>query len=127
MTATASSALDVADRLFAAIESGDIAAVAELYTPATTVWHNYDRIAQDRDQNLRTLGWVVKTVRGIRYDEVRRQETPTGFVQQHVIRGTTASGAEVAIDACMVVRVVDGKIVRIEEYLDSAQTTVLSS
>ena len=33
------------------------------------------------------LSGVVKHVAGLRYEEIRRQVTPEGFVQQHVLRG----------------------------------------
>jgi ketosteroid isomerase-like protein len=38
--------LEVADRLFAAIEAGDIDAVRELYHPDIAVWHNTGGLAQ---------------------------------------------------------------------------------
>jgi ketosteroid isomerase-like protein len=47
--------LEVAARLFAAIEAGDIDAVRELYHPDVEVWHNTDGLAQSRDANLATL------------------------------------------------------------------------
>jgi ketosteroid isomerase-like protein len=55
--------LDVAERLFAAIERGDLDAVRELYAPGCEIWHNNDQHVQTVDQNLRTLSWVVKNIR----------------------------------------------------------------
>ena len=115
----------VADALFAAIEAGDVDAIAELYDPAVEVWHNTDGVAEDRDANLRTLGWVVENLTDRRYEEIRRHPVPGGFVQQHVLRVTTASGRRVAVPACMVVAVEGGRITRIEEYLDSAHVAAL--
>jgi ketosteroid isomerase-like protein len=57
--------LELADRLFAAIEAGDTATVAELYAPDVKVWHNYDQIEQERDANLAVLGWMSRKVSGI--------------------------------------------------------------
>ncbi len=120
------STLDVADRLFSAIGRGDIDAVRDCYADGVVIWHNNDGIEQSRDQNLRTLAWVIKNVAGRRYDEIRRQPTPTGFVQQHVMRGTTQSGRALELPACIVCTVVDGKITRLDEYLDSAHTAVFA-
>ena len=38
--------LEVADRLFAAIEAGDLDAVAALYAPEAVIWHNHDGVEQ---------------------------------------------------------------------------------
>lgn len=119
------SALDVAERLFAAIGHGDIDAVRACYADDIVVWHNNDGVEQTRDQNLRTLAWVIKNVSGRRYEEIRRQPTPTGFVQQHVLRGTAPNGKSLELPACIVCTVAEGKITRLDEYLDSAQAAVL--
>ena len=69
------------------------------------------------------LGWLQRHVRDLRYDVVRRDELPDGYVQQHVLarRSPTAP----ARPACMVVAVRDGRIARIDEYLDSAHVRAL--
>lgn len=116
----------VADALFAAIESGDIDAVADLYAPDVAVWHNTDEVTQDREANLRRLSWVVANLRDRTYTDVRRQVTESGFVQQHVPCATSPSGQEVTVPACLVVEVRDGRIARIDEYLDHAQIAKLA-
>ncbi len=117
--------LEVAARLFAAIERGDVDALREIYSPDAKIWHNHDQQTQGRDENLAVLRWVVKNVTGMRYDDVRRQRTDRGFVQQHVLRGRGPSGATLEIHACIVCTVADGRITRLDEYLDSAQITAL--
>lgn len=121
------STLEVADRLFSSIMKGDIDGVRDVYDPACTIWHNNDNTEQNVDQNLRVLAWVVKNIGNLRYEDVRRHETPTGFVQQHVLRGTGPSGKAVEIAACIVCKVENGRITRLDEYLDSAQVTPLFS
>ena len=118
--------LRVAERLFEAIPKGDLEAVRALYAPDAQIWHNHDGIVQDPAANLQVLGWVVKNIRGIRYEEVRRQATPTGFVQQHVMRGTAPGGKAFELAACIICTVVDGRITRLDEYLDSAQLSALA-
>jgi ketosteroid isomerase-like protein len=47
---------------------------------------------------------------------------PGGFVQQHVLRGTRKhDGERLALPACIVCAVKDGKITRLDEYFDSAR------
>ena len=50
-----------------------------------------------------------------------------GFVQQHVVRGRNALGEEFAIPACLVVTVVEGRITRLDEYLDSRHADVVTA
>jgi ketosteroid isomerase-like protein len=118
-TVAVAGALEVADRLFRAIEAGRVDVVAELYAADAVIWHNHDGVEQTRDENLRTLRWLVDNLAGVRYTDVRRSATATGFVQQHVLGVTNRAGADVQIPACIVATVEDGRITRLEEYLDS--------
>lgn len=119
--------LDVAERLFAAIEAGDVDAVAALYGPDTVVWHNTDGVEQAVADNLHTLAWLTKRCSDVRYTDVRRSATATGFVQQHVLRLTSPAGEALALPACIVATVDDdGRITRVDEYLDSAQVARLA-
>jgi ketosteroid isomerase-like protein len=111
---------ELADRFFAAIAAGDMDAVRAIYAPDAVVWHNYDGVEQTLDQNLRVLQWVVDTLADRAYEDVRRQMTPTGFVQQHVLRFTRADGTRQEIPACIVATCDGDRITRIDEYLDSA-------
>jgi ketosteroid isomerase-like protein len=117
---------DVAARLFAAIEAGDIDAVRSLYAPDVVVWHNHDGRTQSLHDNLRTLRWMTTHLPGARYTEVRRAAIAGGFVQQHVLVVTNRCGRVVAVPACIVAEVVDGRITRLDEYLDSAHVAALS-
>ena len=102
--------LAIAERLFAAVAAGDVAAVRALYAPDARVWHNVDDVAQTAEENLVVLQWVTTHIRGLRYEEVRRQATADGFVQQHVLRGTVGDGVPVEIPACLVATIRDGRI-----------------
>jgi ketosteroid isomerase-like protein len=118
--------LETADRLFKAIERGQVAAIREIYAPGAKIWHNNDGATQTVEQNLAVLGWVVANISEIAYTEIRRQPTPTGFVQQHVMRGKLkSSGKEFSLPACIVCTVEGGRITRLDEYLDSAHTAAL--
>jgi ketosteroid isomerase-like protein len=120
-----SDALAVADRLFTAIEAGDLDTVRALYDPAAEVWHNTDGVVQRRDENLATLAWVVRNLRGLRYTDIRRSATDDGFVQRHVLVATNRAGRRVELPACVVVTVRDGLITRLDEYLDSAAVAAI--
>lgn len=117
--------LDVAQHFFTAIETGDVEAVSRLYAPDVVVWHNTDGVEQTAGQNLATLTWMVRHLSDRRYEVIRRVATEDGFVQQHVLRAQ-APGGELALPACIVARVQEGRISRIDEYLDSAHLAVLT-
>jgi len=118
--------LEVAEQLFKAIEHGDVATVRGLYAPHIKIWHNFDGATQKIDENLALLEWMVGNITEIAYSNIKRQPTPTGFVQQHVLHGRVkSSGKAVAIAACMVGIVEGGQITRLDEYLDSAQIAAM--
>lgn len=117
-----SDAADVVERFFAALQAGDIGAVRDLYAPDCAVWHNNDPlVTQNRDENLLVLGWVTRNIRDLRYEDVRRFDIPGGVFQQHVLRGRAPGGDVLEVHAAMRIEVRDGRITRIEEYLDTAQ------
>jgi ketosteroid isomerase-like protein len=117
--------LELADRFFTAIPKGDLDTVRAIYAPDALIWHNNDQNTQSVEQNLQVLAWVTKNIAGLRYEEIRRYVTPAGFVQQHVLRGTAPNGKPLEVPACILCSVKDGRITRLDEYLDSAQIAVL--
>jgi ketosteroid isomerase-like protein len=100
--------------LLAAITAGNVEAVRDIYAPDAVIWHNNDGIEQSADDNLRVLGWVVTNIRNLRYENVHRQRTDSGFMQQHVLRGTAPNGHELSIPACIVCTVHNGRITRLD-------------
>ena len=56
------------------------------------------------------------------YENLRWIVSLDAVVEQHDVRMTLADGASVVLDVCILLRFgPDGKILRIDEYLDSAQ------
>jgi ketosteroid isomerase-like protein len=117
--------LDLAERFFTVIEAGDIDAVREIYAPDAEIWHNTDLLVQSPDDNARTLGWITTNLRDVRYTEVRRSATDDGFVQQHVLVATNRAGQRVEVPACIVTTIRNGRVTRLDEYLDSAAVAAI--
>jgi ketosteroid isomerase-like protein len=115
----------LADRFVRSIEAGDVAGVGSCFGDGAVVWHNDDGITVPARKVLRVLGWLAAHVSDLRYDVSRRLTVTDGYVQQHVLRGIAPDGSELALAACLIVRVEDGHITRIDEYLDSAATGAL--
>ena len=117
--------LTVADQFFTAIEAGDVDAVRGLYHPDVVIWHNYDGLdrretGDSREDNLKVLAGLPTRIAGAHYDVWYREATQTGFVQQHVLRGTMPNGKPIELPACIVCRVEEGLITRLDEYFDPA-------
>ncbi|HEX3407854.1 MAG TPA: nuclear transport factor 2 family protein [Caulobacteraceae bacterium] len=111
----------LAKRFFACIETGDVDGLVACYAPGAEIWHNTDGQLQGPEDNRVTLNGLVRYFADRVYDERRLDVFPGGFVQQHVLRATRLrDGATVALAACLVCRVKDGQITRLDEYFDSA-------
>ncbi len=124
-TPSTSTATELAKQLFTAVAAGDIATIERLYAPDIIVWHNYDGVGQTAAENLRTLRWLTRNVTNLRYEEIRLEETPGGFVQQYVLRATAPDGSALEVPVCMVGAVEGGRITRLDEYMDSAHVRSL--
>jgi ketosteroid isomerase-like protein len=114
-----------ADRFIAALNAGDPTLVREFYAPEATVWHNFDNADQPLDDNLKLLEWMVRKAPQRNYRVLRREIVPGGWFQQHVLEAQLPNGREMRLHACCVITLEDGRIRRIEEYVDPAQAAVL--
>ncbi len=112
--------LAFAEKFVGAIQSGDVDTVRACYAPDAKLWHNTDNIEQTVDQNMAVLDWFIRTLPDRNYRIVRREALKDGFLQQHVLEATLPDGTHWKMDACCVIKVVDGRITRLDEYMDSA-------
>jgi len=112
----------LAKRFFDYVEAGDVDGLVACYAPDARIWHNTDGLEQGPEDNRKTLAGMVTRILDRKYDERRLHVFPGGFVHQHVLRGARKhDGVRLALDACIVCQVEDGKITRLDEYFDSAQ------
>lgn len=109
----------VVERFFAALEAGDFASVEALYHPDAVMWLN-DGTERDVAGTLAVLRGLHAVIDGFRYDVARRHVVDGGVVQQHALCGRLPDGTEVRMPAAMYLEIADGRVRRIEEYLDSA-------
>jgi len=114
-----------AQKFVGAIQSGDTATVRACYHPDAKLWHNNDGIEQTVDQNMKVLDWFIRALPDRNYRVTRLEALPDGFMQQHVLEATLPDGAKWAMDACVVVRMENGVITRLDEYIDSAKSALL--
>ena len=116
----------VADRLFSAIEAGDVDAVAAMWSDDVAVWHVGDERPSEKARAIRVIEWFVSATAERHYDVLDRRFFGGGFVQQHVLHGQTRSGTAYSLRVGIIIRVGrDGLITSIDEYLDPADLAPL--
>lgn len=116
-----STVADVAERLFAAIERGDAAAVEALWDDDVLVWKSAEPEDQVKKRALRVIVWFMEATTERRYEILDRRFFDGGFVQQHVLHATGRNGGLIAMRVCIVIKVgANGLISRIDEYFDPA-------
>lgn len=110
---------EIAETLHVALVGGDTDALARLCLDDLVVWHNSDRVEIDKGTALRRISALSQLAKSVTLEAVHFLETDVGFVEQIVIRGTIkATGNPLELHNCLLVTVVDGKIKRIDEYVD---------
>jgi limonene-1,2-epoxide hydrolase len=112
--------LRLAGALLDALAGYDADAVARLVDPAVVHWNNLTQREQGLDGLLGTLRAEREVVAAAEMALRHRVATAEGFVLELAVEGTTRRGAAFRIPVCLVVRVEGDRIVRIDEYADSA-------
>lgn len=103
-----------------ATRAGDVDALAALTEPDAVVWHNHDETEVDLARTNRTVAWLHRTVPDIAWEDVAVTATAAGFVWRAVLTGT-APGGPLRAHTCVVATVsTDGRVARLDEYLDPA-------
>ncbi|WP_068175612.1 nuclear transport factor 2 family protein [Mycobacterium sp. UM_CSW] len=128
--ATAQTIVDVADRLFAAIENTDVPAVDRLWSDDIAVWRTGARRDNDKARAMRVIDWFITATTERHYEILDRRlfddGSVAGFVQQHILHATGHAGQSISMRVCIVIRVgADGLIDRIDEYFDPAEIAPL--
>ena len=108
-------------RYFDAVECGDVDTVAELVAPDFTFWVNLTGAESTREANLQTLREGKALHRRRTYDDRIVDVFHDGFVIRYQLRGVQNTGHTGSLWICIVGRVRDGRITRIDEYMDSSK------
>ncbi|AYG93891.1 nuclear transport factor 2 family protein [Brevundimonas naejangsanensis] len=116
--------LALANRFIEAIQAGDLESVKDCYHPKVEVWLNTTGVAVDREASLAVLSGFAARTSERRYEDRRLRLLTDGYVQQHVLRAVHIAGPVLTLPAVLVCKVRDGRIVRLEEYFDSAPLAV---
>lgn len=118
---------EVAERFLEALRDGDVDAARACCQEDLGVWHNYDGKTQTLDENMALLGWMTKRCRERRYVVRRLEPIEGGYLQQHTLELVLNDGREASAEAVAIVSVRDGRIARIEEYIDAGALGALTN
>jgi ketosteroid isomerase-like protein len=108
-------------QLLDAIERGDLDAVDSCYAPEMTMWFNVTGETTAREQNLDALTKGRDSQRRRLYNDRQIDTFDDGFLARYTCNVVLHDGSTVALWACLVANVRDGKIVKLSEYLDSSK------
>ena len=119
--------LAAANRFFDSLVAGDLAALQAACAPGAVLWINLTEQERALEDSLPGFAGLRLKVPDLRMDDVRRRGVPGGFVEQHVLTGTMPDGAPLRVVGCFIGTVDDGRITRLEEYVDGKQAAALSA
>lgn len=122
---TPTETLDFAKRFVTALQGNDPDVVRPFYAPDAQIWHNTDNIVQTVDENVKVMKWMMHNLPDRHYRVTRLEALSDGFLQQHVLEATLPDGKPWTLHACVIIKITDGKITRLDEYMDSAETSAL--
>jgi len=112
---------ELCNRFFDAYENRRVDLLAEIYADDCVVWHNVFGREQSGQENLAALPAGYTMQRRRTYDDRMIQTFAGGFVIQYTLHGVQHDGHRGALSICIVGLCRDGKITRIDEYMDSGK------
>lgn len=119
---------EIAQALFDAIECGDTDTLLALYADKAVLWTSAAAKTVDARAVAVMLPQLIRKGPQRRYVNRSVDPLPSGFVHRHRIISTLPNGAQAAVECCAIVTLHDGKVCRIDEYLDGRQlAAVLAS
>jgi ketosteroid isomerase-like protein len=110
--------LDLADTFYRSLTSGDIAGCEQLFAHDAVIWHNFTLTEQSPHDALTQAAALAAL--NAEFELTERVSLADGWLQQHRIHFSFADGAE-TLAAIQRVRVRDGLISRVDEYMDTGQ------
>ena len=111
---------ELCETFFDAYENKRADVLDALYSDDCIIWHNVFGKDTTREDNLEAMRHDTGQRRRT-YDERTINAFPDGFVIQYTLGGVMHSGHKGAMPICIVGRCSNGKITRIDEYMDSSK------
>jgi hypothetical protein len=111
---------EAADALGRAINTRDPDLVRSIYADDIVVWHGSTGKPMGKTENVDLLAGVFRITSELEYVNIQRHFFDGGLVQQHRLVGKFDDGRDLpGLEACLVIKVSNGLITRIDEYFSS--------
>jgi ketosteroid isomerase-like protein len=107
-------------KLVNAAATNNLDDLKDVFDPKAVIWHSTDDLTITIADNQPIAAVFFAKVPHPHYEDIRITPFDSGYVQQHQWVGETIDGKSFRVSACAIMQVRDGKIVRIDEYFDSA-------
>ena len=112
---------ELCEAFFDAYENRRVDVLDRLYADDCIIWHNVYGRETTRDENLEAYPNSYSGQRRRTYNDRTINTFADGFVIQYSLNGVMTNGHKGALWICIVGRCKDGKITRIDEYMDSSK------
>lgn len=112
---------ELCNRFFDAYQDRRIDVLQEIYAGDCVIWHNVFGREMSGADNLAALPDSYKGQRRRTYNDRTINTFEGGFVIQYTLHGVQHSGHQGALWIAIVALCKDGKITRIDEYMDSGK------
>lgn len=112
---------DLCNRFFDAYQDRRIDELREIYAPECVIWTNVFQKEMTGDENLAALPKSYAMARRRTYDDRTINVFDEGFVIQYTLSGVHHTGHRGALSVCIVALCRGGKIIRIDEYMDTSK------
>jgi ketosteroid isomerase-like protein len=112
---------ELCHRFLDAIETHDFDVVEALYHPELRFWFNVTGREITVEENLAALREGIHRHRRRTYDSRIINTFETGFTVQYSVNVVAHNGRHTSLWACLVAQCRDGRIWRLDEYLDSGK------
>ena len=116
--------LAVGQRVAAAFAGGSLPD-DELFAPDATGWHNTDEIEAPHGTAHERWAVVRRLFPDFHAIDTHVHAWASGFAMQYVFVGSAANGTTIRIPGCIIATLRDGRIERMQEYVDSAHAAPL--
>jgi ketosteroid isomerase-like protein len=112
---------ELCNAFFDAYENRRVDVLARLYADDCIIWHNVFGRETTKEENLARFHDSYKGQRRRTYDDRTINTFDDGFVIQYSLNGVMHDGHRGSLWICIVGRVRDGQITRIDEYMDAGK------
>lgn len=112
---------ELCNRFLDAYQDRRIDILGEIYADECVIWTNVFRVEKSGHENLAALPASYARARRRTYDDRTIDTFEGGFVTRYTLRGVHHTGHRGALSVCIVGLCRDGKICRIDEYMDTSK------